>query len=98
MGHHAHNIFLQTWYELGAIGALLLAIAGATVALLIFRLPILAQPFVAGGFAAFAIVGAFAWGMWQSWFLCAVGLVPLYLRVATASVEELNAPKLTAGV
>ena len=31
MGHHAHNIFLQTWYELGAVGALLLAVAGAAV-------------------------------------------------------------------
>jgi O-antigen ligase len=88
MGHHAHSIFLQTWSELGAIGALLLAVAGAAVVLLIFFLPITAQPFAAGAFAAFAIVGAFAWGMWQSWFMCAVALLPLYLRVPAATVEE----------
>jgi O-antigen ligase len=85
MGHHAHSIFLQTWSELGAFGALLLAIAGAAVVLLILRLPIAAQPFAAGAFAAFAVVGAFAWGMWQSWFMCAVALLPMYLRVATAA-------------
>ncbi len=87
MGHHAHNMFLQTWYELGAVGALLLAVAGAAVALLIFLLPASAQPFAAGAFAAFAIVGAFAWGMWQSWFMCAVALLPIYLRLAAARVK-----------
>jgi hypothetical protein len=100
IGHHAHDIFLQTWYELGAVGALLLAITGAAVVMLIFLLPASAQPFAGGAFAAFALVGAFAWGMWQSWFMCAVGLLPLYLRVATASVEEqagkpLRTPELT---
>jgi len=88
MGHHAHSIYLQTWSELGAVGALFLAAAGAAVVLLIALLPIAAQPFAAGAFASFAIVGAFAWGMWQSWFLCAVAVVPLYLRVTTAAVEE----------
>ena len=88
MGHHAHNIFLQTWYELGAVGALLLAVAGATGVLLIVLLPVSAQHFAVGAFAAFALVGAFAWGMWQSWFMCAVALLPVYLRVATATVEK----------
>jgi len=50
-------------------------------------LPPTAQPFAGGAFAAFALVGAFAWGMWQSWFMCAVGLLPLYLRVAAAGCE-----------
>jgi O-antigen ligase len=86
LGHHAHNLFLQTWFELGAVGALLLAVAGASVVSLIFFLPPSAQPFAAAAFAAFALVGAFAWGMWQTWFLCAVGLLPVYLRVATAAV------------
>ena len=79
---------MQTWYELGAVGALLLAVAGAAVVLLIFLFPVSAQPVAAGAFAAFAIVGAFAWGMWQSWFMCAAALLPLYLRVATATVQK----------
>jgi O-antigen ligase len=88
IGHHAHNIFLHTWSELGAVGAVLLAIAGAAVVLLIYRLTVSAQPFAAGAFAAFALVGAFAWGMWQSWFMCAVALVPLYLRISAGVVSS----------
>jgi hypothetical protein len=87
IGHHGHNIFLQAFHELGAVGALLLAIAGAAVVVLILLLPATAQAFAGGAFAAFALVGAFAWGMWQSWFMCAVGLLPLYLRVAAAACE-----------
>ncbi len=96
-GEHAHDLFLQTWYELGAVGALLLVLAGATVAMLIPLLPLAAQAFAAASFATFAIVGAFAWGMWQSWFMCAIALVPLYLRVATAAIEVRAAlPRLRA--
>ena len=88
MGHHSHSLYLQTWYELGAVGALLLAIAGAVVVMLIFLLPASAQPFAAGAFATFAIVGAFAWGMWQSWFMCAAALLPIYLRIAAVGASS----------
>jgi O-antigen ligase len=87
-GHHAHNIFLHSLYELGALGAVLFAITGAAVVMLILYLPAAAQPFAVGTFAAFALVGAFAWGMWQTWFMCAAGLLPLYLRVAAAACED----------
>jgi O-antigen ligase len=85
IGHHAHDIFLHTWSELGAVGVLLLAAAGAAVVMLIFTLPVSAQAFAAGAFAAFALVGAFAWGMWQSWFMCAIALVPLYICIAAGA-------------
>ncbi|MGV1014276.1 MAG: O-antigen ligase family protein [Methyloceanibacter sp.] len=86
--HHAHNIFLQSWYELGAVGAVLLAIAGALIVLRIDLLPPQAQPFAAATFAAFALIASFAWGMWQTWFMCAIALVPLYLAVAAATARE----------
>jgi O-antigen ligase len=88
MGHHGHSIFLQTWNELGAIGALLVATAGVTVVLLIYLLPASAQPFACGAFAAFAVVAAFAWGMWQSWYMCAIALLPIYLSVAAAALAD----------
>jgi O-antigen ligase len=90
--HHAHNIFLHAIYELGAVGALLFAIAGAATVLLIAYLPAASQPFAAGTFAAFALVGAFSWGMWQTWFMCAAGLLPLYLRVAAAAATGRGQP------
>ena len=85
--HHAHNIFLHAIYELGVLGAILFAIAGAAVVMLIFYLPAASWPFAAGTFAAFALVGAFAFGMWQTWFMCAAALLPLYLRVAAAKTD-----------
>lgn len=84
-GQHAHNLFLQVWYELGLAGAILAAIAGAAVALRIPLLPVAAQPYAAASFVVFAVVAAFAWGMWQIWLMCAVGLLPLYLSMTAAA-------------
>jgi O-antigen ligase len=91
-GQHAHDIFLQTWFELGVIGVILLALAGAAVVLRIAVLPLVAQPFGLATFTAFATIAAFAWGMWQTWFICAIGLAPLYLRLAAAAAESGRKP------
>jgi ABC-type lipoprotein release transport system permease subunit len=85
---HAHDLFLQTWYELGVAGAILVAFAGAAIALRIHLLPSEAQPFAAATFASFASVEAFAWSMWQPWLMCAVGLVVLYLRMAASVIPS----------
>lgn len=87
-GQHAHNLFLQTWYELGLVGALLVAVAGAFAALRILALPPQAQPFAAATFAAFAAIASFAWGMWQTWWICAIGLAALYLCLGAVMVRE----------
>lgn len=87
-GEHAHNLFLQTWYELGLVGAILLALAGAAIALRMLRLPTDIQPFAAATFAAFFGIAAFAWSMWQTWFMCAIGLLILYVRVAASAPRE----------
>ncbi len=87
-GEHAHDLFLQTWYELGLVGAILLALAGAALALRMLRLPKDVQPFAAASFAAFFGIAAFAWSIWQTWFMCAIGLLILYLRVAASAPRE----------
>ena len=87
-GQHAHNVFLQTWYELGFVGAVLAAIAGAAVAFRIALLPRLAQPFGAAAFMTLATIAAFAWGIWQVWLVCAVALLPLYLGLAATTVRQ----------
>ncbi len=83
-GQHAHNLFLQSWYELGVLGVILAAIAGAAVALRILLLPAAAQAYGAASFTMVAVIAAFAWGMWQIWLICAVGLLPLYLLMPAA--------------
>ena len=72
---------------------MVVALAGAAGVMLVPVLPFAAQPFAAASFAAFAIVAAFAWGMWQGWFMCAAGSCHLYLRVATAAVDEHTASR-----
>ena len=79
---HAHDLFLQTWYELGLVGAILAALAGSAVALRMSVLPFESQPFAAATFAVFMAISAFAWGIWQTWLMCAVGLMLLYVGIA----------------
>jgi O-antigen ligase len=81
-GAHAHNIFLQTWYELGLVGVILVAIAGLFVVLRISLLGPEAQPYAAATFTAFLATAGTSWGMWQVWLVCGTGLMLLYLLVA----------------
>jgi O-antigen ligase len=87
-GQHAHNVFLQSWYELGLVGAVLFAIAGAAVALRMLLLPRSAQAFAAAAFMSFVTIAAFAWGIWQVWLVCAVALMPIYLGLAASAARE----------
>lgn len=89
-GHHAHDVFLQTWFELGLVGVVLFALAGVLSALRILLLPQFAQPFAAASFATFFAVAAFAWSMWQTWFMAAIALVPLYLGIGAAFIRSLR--------
>jgi O-antigen ligase len=86
-GPHAHNGFLQAWYELGAVGAGLLLAAGLGVLWSIARLPKEAQPYVLAQFAAYLVIAAFAWGIWQSWLMALTGLAPIYAVMAARLVE-----------
>jgi O-antigen ligase len=82
IGWHAHDLFLQTWFELGVVGAVLFAFAGGMLALRMLLLPAGAQPYAAASFMAFVGIAAFAWGMWQTWLICAEALMVVYLLVA----------------
>jgi len=81
-GHHAHNEFLQSWYELGAIGVVLLMAAGSLMILSVRRLPEPMQAYVLAQITAFAVIAAFSWGMWQSWLMAVTGLTALYAALA----------------
>jgi O-antigen ligase len=87
-GHHAHNLFLQTLYELGLVGTILVAIAGAAVILRIAFLPRQAQPYAVAALTVFAAIAAFAWSMWQAWLICAVGLLVVYVLLPAARYRD----------
>ena len=76
---HPHSAPLQVWYELGAIGAALLAATLAAGGILAGR-ALSAQPGAAaaacGGIAALATLWSISYGAWQEWViaLCGVAL------------------------
>ena len=74
---HAHNIYLQVWYELGVIGAALLVLIGASVIGAASRLRPQAQPYAFAAFATIAAMGATSWSPWQEWFMAAFALTGL---------------------
>ena len=81
-GAHAHNAFLQTWYELGAVGVILFMVTCSAVILSLGRLPRDTQRFALAQVAAFFAIVAFAWGMWQGWLMALTGLAALYIALA----------------
>jgi len=81
-GSHAHNAFLQAWYELGAVGVVLFMTAGSAIVLSLGRLPQATQRFALAQVAAFFAIAAFAWGMWQGWLMALTGLAALYVALA----------------
>ncbi len=101
-GWHSHNIYLQTWYELGGIGATFLLFIGLYMLRAIERLPQPVRPFAHAGFAGFATIGAFGYGIWQSWLLASFGwTVILFLftvRYATDSPSREPPPDREARV
>ena len=82
-GQHAHNLFLQSWYELGCSAPSWWRSPVPPLRRLLL-LPLEAQAYGAAAFTLFAVIAAFAWGMWQVWLVCAIGLLPLYLLMPAA--------------
>ncbi len=68
-GWHAHNVYLQSWYELGGIGALLAAIIGFVMLRRAGAFSENVRPFALAYSASAMTVAAFGWGMWQTWLM-----------------------------
>jgi O-antigen ligase len=71
---HPHNIFLQTWLELGAIGAILLLGVGLTGLWAIRAWPPILET---SGYTLFAVccaIGVSGFDLWQTWLLAALAL------------------------
>ena len=86
--HHPHNGVLQIWFEMGVLGALALATAWA---LLLRQASFLSEkdvPFVLAGLCCALIVGSVAHGVWQSWWVGALALLPFFYAVACAKASE----------
>ncbi len=71
---HAHNAYLQIWFDLGLVGAVLLAAFGASLIARTGLLPEQDQWLALTAFAAGAAMMATSYGLWQLWIQASLGL------------------------
>ena len=60
---HSHSIFMQTWLELGVVGAALLTLAGLSILGAMGTLAPVLQPYAYATFASAAAMAASSYGM-----------------------------------
>lgn len=80
--NHAHNAYLQVWYELGVIGALLFLAIGVATLNAISQLKSALQPIAIAMFVTTSVMIAFSYSIWQTWFTAALGMATALLAVA----------------
>ncbi|MEC9369095.1 MAG: O-antigen ligase family protein, partial [Pseudomonadota bacterium] len=89
-GRHAHNIYLQTWFELGAVGAFLLLVAGLSTIWSVARLPVTAQASALATFASAATMASTSYGLWQGWFIALNAMAAFLVVVGSRFRESRN--------
>jgi O-antigen ligase len=87
-GVHPHNAYLQIWFELGAVGALLFASVGLAVIAHIKSLESDVQPLMYGTFVSVAAVLFSSYGVWQIWFIGLLGFVVLASATAIRATSR----------
>lgn len=90
---HPHNGILQVWLELGGVGAALgfgalVIVLGRCFAEPAWRARA-SQAAVTGAIVAALSVSLISFGVWQEWFLAALGVVAAIAAVALARTEAL---------
>ncbi len=76
---HSHNVFMQTWHELGLIGAICLLIAGIPMLRWIAGSPTDVQPYALATFATAGLISALSWSLIAPWYMATFGYVVLAL-------------------
>ncbi len=86
--HHPHNGILQVWLEMGVLGALAMATVWGLLLQQVSKLSEESLPFVLAGVCCALFIGAVAHGVWQSWWVCALALLPFLFKIALTRAVE----------
>lgn len=86
---HPHNMYLQIWYELGAVGVMAFGLLGYALGSRIRELPNRVAIPVIGHFALCATIIVPSYGFWQNWFQAAfVASVMSLILFATPAIRD----------
>lgn len=86
---HPHNAILQIWVELGALGAAILAALLIAIARGIRDLPGDGPRHVLPVFAGMLTIACTTYGLWQGWWLGALGLLLVLTDVIARTAQTL---------
>lgn len=92
LSSHAHNVYLQVWFELGAVGVALFLISGLQLLKRSESLGKLPAVHAAATFASFMIIIFSTWGAFQYWFMAAFATTALAFYLGKR-LSELPAPE-----
>jgi O-antigen ligase len=92
LGWHAHNVYLQSWLELGAAGTLLLLAAGLAAVRAALALHPAALAFAAALVASVMTIAATGWGMWQPWLIGNVAAAAVLLAMLDRDLRLRSPP------
>jgi O-antigen ligase len=94
-GPHAHNIFLQSWYELGMIGSALLCAFGLFVLRLTAAVPLQLQPYMLTSFVTLCVTSSASFGLFEPWFMGAYALCAMTSVIALAYDRAIKSQPMT---
>lgn len=88
---HAHDVFITSWYETGAVGMALLSVLVLAVVASIARQPAGRQPYAYATLVAIMTTASLSWSLWAAWFLASIGIAAIMLGMADTVTERASA-------
>jgi O-antigen ligase len=94
LSSHPHNLFLQTWFELGAVGAILLTAFGLAFLSRVHRLAPRHRSFAYAMLACAGFTMHTSFGMWQIWYVALLGLSVVLFALGRRAMDHRNTAEL----
>jgi hypothetical protein len=89
---HSHSVYLQTWFELGLVGAALLTLFGLSILQAVSSLDTRKQPYAYATFTSAAIMAASSFGIWQFWFMALFGYCAMLFGLGSRLLDDAERP------
>ena len=88
--HHPHNGIMQVWFEMGLLGAALLALGWGTLVYQIGRLQGEPQRYALAGMSCILVISAVSHGLWQTWWVSALVMMPFFYAISISSLSFIS--------